>query len=52
MPGKSILTGEGRETVSIRKIENGWIITRTIEGKDDFKSTETFTEEKPDLVIK
>ena len=52
--GKTILTGSENEEVSIRKIENGWIISHTVKKKHkdggiDFETTETFTADKPDI---
>ena len=52
---KTILTG-GNETVSIRKISNGWIVSTTVEtkgkkGMTDFKTTETYSAEKPKVEI-
>jgi hypothetical protein len=41
-----------RESVSVRKIDNGFIVTHTSCGKDGgYRETECFSPKKPDLRI-
>lgn len=39
------------ESVSVRKIENGYIVSHTCMDKDGYKSREVFTQEKPKVDI-
>jgi len=49
--GMAVPTHE-RETVSIRRIENGYLINHCSYGKNgDYKEVERFSAEKPDLKV-
>lgn len=41
-----------RETMSIRKIQNGYIVRHTCDGKDgQYQETEWYTDKKPDIAV-
>lgn len=55
---KISLTGDGKKnvTVAVRRISNGWIITKTVETKNkkgvtDFKTTEAYSAENPEITV-
>lgn len=52
------LTGDGKKdvTISIERINNGWIISRTVEtknkkGETDFQTTKTYSAENPEITV-
>jgi hypothetical protein len=40
-----------RESMSIRKIENGYIVRHSCDGKDGYSETEYYTEKKPVMTV-
>jgi len=56
---KTVLSGDGKEdvTVSIKRINNGWIISRTVEKKgkkgepSDFQTTKTYSAVNPEITV-
>lgn len=45
----SISLSSDRESVSVRKIENGFIVRHSCDGKDGYSETEYYTDKKPDF---
>lgn len=50
---KTIQSGPAttNETISIRKIENGYIVSRSTSGRDFYKQTEKFSPKKPKIDV-
>lgn len=40
-----------RESMSIRKIENGYIVRHSCDTKDGYQETEYYTDTKPSLIV-
>lgn len=51
VPSKMASPSTDRETISIRKIMNGYIVRRTCDTKSGYEESEYFTDKKPDIEV-